>query len=87
MNAFARATDPQTSHDAARTVDVTLREAQALKGLSMLGGSGTSRQVAEVVGVDKWSISPRFKPLEAKGRVRRTDERHQGQIVWALTPQ
>ena len=82
--ALARSADPETSKDAARRVDVTKREREALEGLRRLGGSGTSTEIAEVMGADKWSISPRMKPLEDKGELRRTDERRNKQIVWEL---
>lgn len=84
MSAFARSSDPSTSHEAAARVDFTNLEAIALQGLEELGGRGTAKQVAAQVGRDKWSISPRFKPLEGKGKVARTEERHRGQIVWEL---
>ena len=66
-------------------MDVTKRERQALEGLRSLGGKGTSSEVAAEIGVDKWSISPRMKPLERKGQIERTTERRDGQIVWVLS--
>ena len=82
--AYARTTDPDTSKQAALRVDVTKREQQVVDAMQLLGGEGTSTEIAEAAQVDKWSISPRMKPLEAKGHIRRTDERRKGQIVWRL---
>ena len=83
--AHARTTDPDTSHEAAATVDVTKREIDAMRGLDILGGQGNCRRVAAAASVHEWSISPRFKPLEEKGYVIRTDGRSEKQIVWRLT--
>ena len=82
--ARARATDPETSHDAAARVDVTRRESQVMDALVALDGQATSREIAYKAGVDKWSISPRLKPLEEKGYIRRTDQRRDKQIVWEI---
>lgn len=82
--AYARSSDPQTSKDAARRVDVTKMEGRVLVGLGLLEGSGTTAQIAKVMNTDKWSISPRMKPLEKKGEIRRTDMRWKGQIIWKL---
>ena len=83
--AYARTADPGTSHEAAATVNVTKREIDAMRGLDILGGQGNCRRVAAAAGVHEWSISPRFKPLEEKGYVIRTDGRSEKQIVWRLT--
>jgi DNA-binding MarR family transcriptional regulator len=83
--AYARSTDPATSHEAAATVNVTKREIDAMRGLDILGGQGNCRRIAAAASVHEWSISPRFKPLEEKGYVIRTDGRSEKQIVWRLT--
>jgi DNA-binding MarR family transcriptional regulator len=82
--AYARRDDPETSHEAAKKVDATKREKQAIDGLRGLGGEGNSKEIAAFMGVDKWSISPRMKPLEKKGLVERTEKRRGGSIVWRL---
>jgi len=85
-DAFARHTDPLTSHLAAGRVNVPKREQEALDALRGLPlRQGTSREIARAAGVDKWSISPRMKPLERKGFVRRLSTTRASQIVWEAT--
>jgi len=60
-----------------------------LEALRELGGKGTAYQVERHIGIDSNTITPRFKPLEAKGLIERTDERGPGrgtrsQIVWRV---
>lgn len=80
-HAYARHTDPQSSHDAARSVDTTTLEQLVMLALEELGG-GTSASVSEHLDLDRVSISPRFKPLERKGLIRRTDRREDGSQIW-----
>ena len=68
--AYARHTDPHTSHEAARSIQVTDLESVVLGALRALGPS-TSHEVAEYTGLDLVTVSPRFKPLEKKGLVKR----------------
>ena len=84
--AFSRSGDPATSRDAASAVNVRQREAEVLAALTGLGGEATTTEIAEFGGLDKWSVSPRMKPLEGKGLVERTDKRHNRQIVWRSIP-
>jgi len=81
-DAFARATDPTTSHAGAATVDVNALERMVVVSLRA-SGPATSTQVAERIGRDKWSISPRFAPLEAKGLIVRTGEKNGRSEIWA----
>lgn len=85
--AFSRSSDPATSKGAASAVNVRQREAEVLEALAGLGGRATTTEIAKFGGLDKWSVSPRMKPLEGKGLVERTDERHNHQIVWRSIPQ
>jgi DNA-binding MarR family transcriptional regulator len=72
FGAYARRLDPHTSHDAAASVKVTDLEAVVLYALKDIGTEGaTSHEVADHVGMDLVTISPRLKPLEKKGLVRR----------------
>ena len=82
--AHARASDPGTSHDAADAVRMSDLQALALEGLTSLGGRGTSKDIAAHLGVGRDSISPRMKPLESKGLVRR-DGKKDGLTVWVLS--
>lgn len=84
-SARARRTDPDTSHEAAATVDVTHREQQVLDALAGAPGGLTTKEMEPVTGVDRLSLSPRMKPLELKGLVVRTDETRDGSIVWRLS--
>lgn len=81
--AHARAGDPDTSHAAADTAGRSDLQALALAGLASLGGRGTSKEIAAHVGVGRDSISPRMKPLENRGDVRR-DGKKDGLTVWVL---
>lgn len=82
--AYARRDDPDTSQQAAATVDANERERQALDGLRQCGGRATVKEIANAAGVHEWSISPRMAPLERKGMVRRTKERRGRSIVWEM---
>lgn len=84
FKAFARRTDPDTSHQAAVSVDVQRAEKQVLCCLRSLGGKAINNEIAEFLGVRVNASSPRMKPLEKKGLVRRTDERRNRQIVWQI---
>lgn len=80
--AFARTSDPITSHVAASTVDATLLERLVVDALHQHPNGGTVKEIATTLARHEWSISPRMKPLERKGLVRRTDERRGRSIVW-----
>lgn len=82
--ARARRTDPDTSHQAAASVDVTHREQQVLDALAAHPGGLTTKEMADVTGVDRLSLSPRMKPLELKGLVIRTEETRDGSTVWRI---
>jgi DNA-binding MarR family transcriptional regulator len=82
--AYARRTDPIQSHAAAHRVDASRLERVAYNTL-LLCGPLTSKQIAARSGEDKWSISPRLKPLERKGLVRR-HAKDGRETVWAACP-
>lgn len=79
--AKARRTDPQESHDAAARVNVGARERQVLEAL--MQGDATSYEVAARLGVTVERISPRFRPLEAKGKILRVG-RKGGRTLWRV---
>ena len=81
MFAYARNTDPATSHAAAATVDANALEERTLEVLRSEGNL-TTKEMSGLTGIHVNSLSPRMKPLEEKGLVRRTDERRGGCIVW-----
>lgn len=95
--AAARRADPATSHDAAAAVGGSLAgrmEKIVLAALRDMGGMGTAYQCVVRIqqghpDIDSNTITPRFKPLEGKGLIERTDERGPGrgtrsQIVWRV---
>lgn len=93
--ALARNTDPETSHEAAHSMDdaVTRLEKVVTLAIRASGDRGaTWDELAALTGIDKASISPRFKPLRRKGQicsrtvegeiVKRAGNSGRGQIVW-----
>ena len=82
MFAFARNTDPDTSHAAAASVKVALLERRVVACLREHEEGLNTKELCELTGIHVNSISPRMKPLEAKGIIRRTDERRGASIVW-----
>ena len=68
--AYARTSDPASAQDAAARVRKTKLEQDVFEWLlEHRGVFWTSIEVAEGMGIDKWSVSPRFRPLERKGLV------------------
>jgi predicted ArsR family transcriptional regulator len=65
-DAFARRDDPDTSQAAADSVKQTELESVVLADLQS-HGPATSEEVAERTGIALVSVSPRFRPLAAKG--------------------
>lgn len=79
--AYARRTDPEQSHAAARRVDANKLEGIVVAALLMFGPL-TVKQVASRVGRHEWSISPRMKPLERKKLVYRYAKNGR-ETIWA----
>ncbi len=68
--AFARNTDPATSQQAAKTVNVTYLEGKVLAAIKAAGEKGaTQDELVEALKLPSNSITPRFKPLLRKGVV------------------
>ena len=85
--AFARTTDPETSHDAAATTThhVPELEGRVLACLRQAGGEGaTTKEMARSLRCDRDSLSPRMKPLRDKGLVRDSGMRRERATVWVL---
>lgn len=88
--AYARSTDPTTASDAAETVSVAKAEMLVLERLRskrLLERGATSDEMAKMTGIDRVTVSPRFRPLERKGLICDSGERRRGQsgrysIVW-----
>ena len=85
FDALARRTDPDTSHVAALTVDANRLEGLVVALLERHPDGLIVKEIAVLLDIDKWSISPRMKPLEEKGLVQRTADRRDRSIVWKPT--
>lgn len=97
FTALARKTDPETSHAAAKSLDdehIARLEREVARAIQERGGRGaTWDELHTLTGIDKASISPRFKPLRDKGiiewrldgdgkPIKRPGWSGRGQIVW-----
>lgn len=71
-HARARRTDPETSHEAAKSVNATHVEQKMLVVLRNYPDGLTSHQVADLSGIPFWTVSPRLKPMERKNLVYNT---------------
>lgn len=88
--AFARTSDPQTSKDAATSVDEALPhlEQLVLGALKRVGDDGmTVDELVEELKIDKVTVSPRLRPLCDKGHVKAAEAKRAGisgraQTVW-----
>jgi predicted ArsR family transcriptional regulator len=83
----ARRSDPQTSHQAARSVQTSDLEGWVLAALRSQGPQ-TTEQLSERLNISLQSITPRMRPLVTKGLVRDSGARLKGEngrsrIVWA----
>jgi len=79
--AYARSTDPDTSHAAARSIDAPELEKKIYAVILQYGRQGCiADQVFDQVTSHKpFSISPRFRPLMRKGYIWDTGERRTGE--------
>jgi hypothetical protein len=67
-SAGARHTDPITSHLAAQEVEQSRLERWTYDSMRPFWPRYmTSLEIAAAMGIDKWSVSPRLKPLWVKG--------------------
>lgn len=85
--AYARATDPRTSHEAADAVTPRLSalEERCLNALRDAGAYGlTSKELALWTRLDRVTVSPRLRPLAERGLIRATEDRRDGGIVWVV---
>lgn len=86
--AFARYTDPDTSHEAAQETD-TNRLYTLILGLLNEHGGLTTVEMADLAGVGRDSLSPRMRQMVSKNWVEDSGERrkvHTGRkcIVWQV---
>ena len=82
----ARATDPQTSKDAAKRVrgNVTMLEAGVIGALESHPEGLTSHEIAERLNLSLVTVSPRIAPLQRKGKVEDSGIRREGRSVWRI---
>jgi DNA-binding MarR family transcriptional regulator len=74
--AFARSTDPTTSQEAAKTVNVTYLEGQVYAAIQAQGARGANQdELVEILSLPSNSVTPRFKPLLKKGLVQEASAR------------
>ena len=81
--ALARRTDPETSHEAAASVDTNALESLVLDELRGAVEGLTSHQVADRTGESLVSVSPRMAPLERKGLIERAGKRGR-RTIWRI---
>jgi predicted transcriptional regulator len=87
--AFARNSDPDTSHDAGRSIDdaVTYLEQTVLDAVRTRKKDGcTLDELIDILAMDKVTISPRLRPLCNKGLViengKRMGKSNRKQTIW-----
>lgn len=79
-SAAARAVDPETSHEAAASLgDVTELQSRVLESIRGSGETGlTAFELAERLGLQLNTVSPRTAPLVRKGLVVDSGKRRRG---------
>lgn len=85
--ALARSTDPETSHAAADSVQLTSLESVVFTALLQCGENGaTLDELVQKLGMDKVTVSPRLRPLCRKGHAvangKRLGSAGRQQTVW-----
>jgi len=83
-----RKSDPDTSREAAKGVNITMLES-CVYGCLKAHGSLTSFEIADILRLSLVTVSPRLRPLSDKGLVRDSGVRRMGQsgrnqIVWEI---
>jgi hypothetical protein len=69
MTAYARSTDPESSHEAAGGIDATKLQRLVIEALNETKIPMTSLAIAKHLNIPVWSISPRMKPMENIGYI------------------
>jgi hypothetical protein len=87
--AYARSSDPLTSHNAAALIDAQGLERRVLACLATVPTGLTTHEIEERTGIEWGSVTPRMINLERKGHVVRWGERvmkgrRVPQIVWRI---
>ena len=76
LRALSRNSDPITSDCAAELVDINHLEEVVLRHLRFWPAGLSCRELSFSTGLELGSITPRMKPLEAKGLIYRDGTRH-----------
>jgi predicted transcriptional regulator len=89
--AYARASDLETSHEAAVSISATELEVVVLEALREFPNGATSYQIAAKLRYSLVTVSPRLRPLVSKGLVEDTGRRERGpsgrmRTVWRAAP-
>jgi hypothetical protein len=70
VKAFARTDDPDTSHEAAETVDVSKLQFLVLNAIAQFPEGATAEDVEKALPQHRWNtITPRFAPLMRSGAI------------------
>lgn len=85
-----RSNDPHTSAEGYAKVDAKALMQLVVDTIRRNGAGMTIDELTDATGAQKVSLSPRMKPLETQGLVRRADFTRKGragvsQTVWELT--
>ncbi len=89
--AYARGTDPETSHEAAESVRTTKLETIVLTAIRSCGDRGaTAYELEKITKLPNQTLTPRFAPLCRKSKIHDSGEKRVGgsgrrQIVWKYT--
>jgi hypothetical protein len=99
FEAYARTTDPETSHAAAASLseeDIARLEREVVVTIRRCRDGATWDEVHDITGIDKASLSPRWKPLRLKNlltarfdengkAIKRRGRSGRNQTVWFST--
>ena len=88
--ALARSTDPWTAKQAAFTFDPEPIEVRVLMALAVYQFGATTHEIAGFLGLSLVSVSPRFRPLVRRGKVRDSGRVQKigrvSRIIWEIVP-
>lgn len=87
--AYARRTDPETSHEAAASIEPSRLEGEVYEALRRFREGATTRELSKSMNLDWGSVTPRIAPLRRKGLVKDSGLRRLGNtgrklIVWVV---
>lgn len=87
--ARARLTDPDTSHEAAKAVNVTARQMEVLVALARFPAGATAEELCDSASLPWNTATPRLRPLARNGCIaeagRKRASTGRNQIIWKVT--